>query len=74
MFQTVLNETVNEFGKTEDDAMQTMLAKTINADPALKSRVQGVPEVDLMLEKFGGNNGVNNQHETNGQRLERPIV
>ena len=63
MFQTVLTETVNAFGKPEDDAMQTMLANTINADPSLKARVQGVPEVDSMLEKFGGSNAINNRQQ-----------
>lgn len=64
MFQTVLTETVNTFGKTDDDAMQTMLANTINADPSLKARVQGVPEVDLMLEKFGGTNAISSEQPT----------
>jgi hypothetical protein len=54
LFQTVLAETVNEWGKAEDEEMMGVLNKVVNSDPELQARAQSDPEVSQIL---GGNDG-----------------
>ena len=54
LFQTVLNDTLNEWGRAEDEEMMGVLNKVVKSDPELQARVQDDPEVSQIL---GGNDG-----------------
>lgn len=54
LFQTVLNDTLSEWGRAEDEEMMGILNKVVKSDPELQARVQSDPEVSQIL---GGNNG-----------------
>ena len=63
LFQTVLAETVNEWGKAEDEEMMGVLNKVVKSDPELQARAQSDPEISQIL---GGNDGNPNlQYPTN---------
>ena len=63
LFQTVLNDTLNEWGQAEDEEMMGVLNKVVNSDPELQARVQSDPEISQIL---GGNDGnPNEQYPTN---------
>ena len=54
LFQTVLNDALNEWGQSQDEEMMGLLNKVVKSDPELQARVQSDPEVSQIL---GGNNG-----------------
>lgn len=57
LFQTVLGETLDEWGKDEDAQAMDMLSKVVNSDPDLLARAQADPEVNQLLGLNGGDNG-----------------
>ena len=58
LFQTVLNDTLNEWGRAEDEEMMGVLNKVVKSDPELQARVQSDPEISQIL---GGNDGNPNE-------------
>lgn len=54
LFQTVLNDALNEWGQSQDEEMMGLLNKVVKSDPELQARVQDDPEVSQIL---GGNDG-----------------
>ena len=54
LYQSVLTETLDEWGKPEEEEVQKMLAKVVQGDPDLLARAQREPEVKRMLEQYGG--------------------
>lgn len=63
LFQTVLNDTLNEWGRAEDKEMMGVLNKVVKSDPELQARAQSDPEISQIL---GGNDGnPNEQYPTN---------
>lgn len=66
LFQTVLGETLDEWGKDEDAQAMDMLSKVVNSDPDLLARAQADPEVNQLLGLNGGDNGNPDiQYQTN---------
>ena len=55
LFQTVLNDTLNEWGRAEDEEMMGVLNKVVKSDPELQARVQDDPEVSQILGCNDGN-------------------
>ncbi len=54
LFQSILTETLDEWGKPEEEEVQKMLSKVVQNDPDLMARAQSDPEVKRMLEQYGG--------------------
>ena len=54
LYQSVLTETLNEWGRLEEEEVQKILSKVVQNDPDLFARAQGDPEVKRMLEQYGG--------------------
>lgn len=54
LFQTVLNDALNEWGQSQDEEMMGLLNKVVKSDPELQARAQSDPEVSQIL---GGNDG-----------------
>ena len=54
LYQSVLTETLNEWGRPEEEEVKKILSKVVQNDPDLFARAQGDPEVKRMLEQYGG--------------------
>ena len=54
LFQSTLTETLDEWGRSEEEDVQKVLAKAVQNDPELLARAQGEPEVKRMIEQYGG--------------------
>lgn len=55
MFQSVLEETITEWGKPEEKDAVAMLSKAVNSDPDLQALAQVDPDISAALSQQEGN-------------------
>lgn len=58
LFQTVLDETLTEWGSADEKEAAAMLSKVVNSDPELQALAQVDPDISMALGEQEADNGV----------------